>query len=233
LFSVSKTVGLDETLEAFPPSDSQCLEVVYFGTVKKRACLPSAPLFASLLYFARTESITPFRVPKHITFKTRDEAILAGYDGLCVEDYEHYYHHCRTTFPDFSAPGIGVQSPVLFSQPDSIICGPARYKLGTLSGLWQGSQMVSYFSSSRPSFNLQNVWQIPYISDYEKWMSSMNDVFNFDCECRTPVFFRIEEHYCCDQREVIPIDDAANGMKNAWLPAGLTVNSTEVGPDNF
>lgn len=43
-----------------------------------------------------------------------------------------------------------------------------------------------------------------------------------------PLYFVFEEHYCYDPERVVPQDDAANGMKNAWLPEDLQITETQV-----
>ena len=43
-----------------------------------------------------------------------------------------------------------------------------------------------------------------------------------------PLYFIFEEHYCYDPKKVVPQDDAANGMKNAWLPEDLQITETQV-----
>jgi hypothetical protein len=43
-----------------------------------------------------------------------------------------------------------------------------------------------------------------------------------------PLYFIFEEHYCYDPKKVVPQDDAANGMKNAWLPEDLHITEIEV-----
>ena len=48
-------------------------------------------------------------------------------------------------------------------------------------------------------------------------------------QTRKPLFFIFEEHYCYDVKAVVPQDDLANGMKNAWLPEDLQLAETQVG----
>ena len=45
---------------------------------------------------------------------------------------------------------------------------------------------------------------------------------------RMPLYFIFEEHYCYDPEKVVPQDDTANGMKNAWLPEDLQITETQV-----
>ena len=47
-------------------------------------------------------------------------------------------------------------------------------------------------------------------------------------QSRMPLYFIFEEHYCYDPKKVVPQDDAANGMKNAWLPEDLQITETQV-----
>lgn len=126
----------------YPPSVLPAQEIQYFGGVRRKAQPPFAALFASLLYFARMELRTPFVVPSHIQCQTRDEANQRGITGPCADDIRHFYTHCRTRFADFPGIDIGIQS-TLGESPDTILCQPSFYKLGTLSGQWQGSELVS------------------------------------------------------------------------------------------
>lgn len=43
-----------------------------------------------------------------------------------------------------------------------------------------------------------------------------------------PLYFIFEEHYCYDPERVVPQDDPANGMRNAWLPEDLQITEVEV-----
>jgi hypothetical protein len=43
-----------------------------------------------------------------------------------------------------------------------------------------------------------------------------------------PLYFIFEEHYCYDPKNVVPQDETANGMKNAWLPEDLQITETQV-----
>ncbi|KAJ3516228.1 hypothetical protein NLJ89_g1251 [Agrocybe chaxingu] len=186
----------------FPLSVLAPCEVAYFGDITLKARLPPAALFASLLYFTRMESITPFSVPPHISCATRAEAQACGYNGVCLEDYEHFYRNCRTKFADFPALDVGVQSAAM-AKEEGPIFQPVPYQLGVLSGRWQGSQLM------------------PFVQEYKSWTESPSLPKKFDAECRSPLYLTIEEHYCDDIRAAVPHDDPTNGMKNAWLPHNL------------
>lgn len=116
-------------------------EVEYFGTVKKKAWIPSGALFASLLYFTRKEQIT-IMIPPHLKCKTRSEANLLGREGPCVEDIQHFFNHCRTHFANFPAIDIGIPTSDLAASSEGSVLCQTSYKLGTLNGPWQGSNIV-------------------------------------------------------------------------------------------
>lgn len=119
-------------------------EIDYIGSVRRKARIPSPVLFASLLFLARQERLTPTtKIPAHITFETREDASQAGYTGLTKADIRHFYDHCRTRFADFPGIDIGIQ---MATSPDVTLCQPSSYKLGTVSGQWQGSSTVCPFA---------------------------------------------------------------------------------------
>jgi len=51
---------------------------------------------------------------------------------------------------------------------------------------------------------------------------------DFEEESRSPLYLTLEEHYCYDLKDVVPIDDVKNGVKNAWLPEGLHASGSKV-----
>ena len=113
-------------------------EIIYFGKVKRQACIPLGALFASLLYFARQEQ-SAIRIPPHLASRTRSEASRLGQDGPCVEDIQHFNNHCRTQIANFPA----IDAETLTSNPsEGLILGQTSFKLGTLDGPWQGSYIV-------------------------------------------------------------------------------------------
>lgn len=113
-------------------------EIIYFGTVKRQAWIPSGALFASLLYFARREQTT-IKIPPHLATRTRSEASRLGQEGPCIEDIQHFSNHCRTHLANF--PAIDVDT--LTSKPsEDLILGQSSFKPGTLDGPWQGSYIV-------------------------------------------------------------------------------------------
>ena len=123
-------------------------EIIYFGTVKRRAWIPSGALFASLLYFARREQCI-IKIPPHLATRTRSEASRLGRDGPCIEDIEHFSKNCRTHLANFPAIDVGTLS----SNPsEGSILGQTSYKLGTLDGPWQGSYIVWFLFSSMLEF---------------------------------------------------------------------------------
>jgi hypothetical protein len=126
-----------------PPSLSMPREIDYFGTVKRKAWIPSGALFASLLYFTRREQST-IKIPPHLASRTRSEASRLGREGPCVEDIQHFCKNCRTHLPKFPAIDVGI----LTSNPsEGLVLGQTSFNLGTLNGPWQGSYIVWLFFS--------------------------------------------------------------------------------------
>jgi hypothetical protein len=117
-------------------------EINYIGSVRRKAHVPSPVLFASLLFLARQDRLTPRAIPSHVTYETREEATQAGYTGLTKADVQHFYDHCSTHFADFPGINVGIQSSAMATSPNVILCQPSSYKLGALSGPWQGSSTV-------------------------------------------------------------------------------------------
>ena len=113
-------------------------EIIYFGKVKRQAWIPSGPLFASLLYFARREQ-SSIKIPPHLASRTRSEASRIGGEGPCVEDIQHFDVHCRTHLANFPMIDVGT----LISNPsEGLILGQTSFKPGILNGPWQGSYIV-------------------------------------------------------------------------------------------
>jgi hypothetical protein len=120
------------------PSLSIPREIVYFGTVKRKAWIPSGALFASLLYFTRREQVT-IKIPPHLASRTRSEASRLGLEGPCIEDIQHFSKNCRTHLSNFPTIDVGT----LTSNPsEGLVLGQTSFKLGTLNGPWQGSYIV-------------------------------------------------------------------------------------------
>jgi hypothetical protein len=123
-------------------------EINYIGSVKRKARIPSPVLFASLLFLARQDRLTPTtNIPAHVVYETREDASQAGYTGLTKADIRYFYDHCRTRFADFPGIDIGIQSSSIATSPDVTLCQPSSYKLGTVSGQWHGSSTVCDFAS--------------------------------------------------------------------------------------
>lgn len=93
-----------------------------------------------MLYFTRKEQIN-IRIPPHLACRTRSEANLLGREGPCVEDIQYFSKNCRTHFAKF--PAIDVESH-LDAPSEGLILSETSYKLGTLSGSWQGSNIVGF-----------------------------------------------------------------------------------------
>lgn len=203
-------------------------EIEYFGTVKRKAWIPSGALFASLLYFTRKEQIT-IKIPPHLTCKTRSEANLLGREGPCVDDIQHFFNNCRTHFANFPPIDVGI-SPLNLAAASSegSILGQTSYKLGTLNGPWQGSNIV-WSSFYMLKLILIRKFQLPSLEEYTEWRSNSTLPAASSIHARKPLYFIFEEHYCYDPKAVVPQDDPRNGMKNAWLPEDLKLSETQVG----
>jgi len=134
--SLPAWLSLTHRLSPLPP-----VGINYFGNIRKKARIPSATIFASLLYVTRLESRV-HKVPPHITCKTRAEANACGRGGPCLEDIQRFLQRCRTHFADFPSIDTGIRSAAL---TDATLCQPTAYKLGTFAGQWQGSYVVRSF----------------------------------------------------------------------------------------
>ena len=111
-------------------------EIIYFGTVKRQAWIPSGALFASLLYFTRREQ-SVIQIPPHLANRTRSEASRLGQQGPCVEDIEYFNKNCRTHLAKFPSTDVWISNP-----SEDLILGQTSFKPGTLTGPWQGSYVV-------------------------------------------------------------------------------------------
>lgn len=192
----------------YPPIHPPPVVVVYFGNNDRKARIPCASLYATLLYFIRAET-RGFDVASPRECQRRSQ--LSGpTTGIYIDDIEDFYDHCRTTFADFSALDNGVQPNALNLSPHDVLCQPS-YQLGTLSGLWQGSTMV------------------PFYNYYNDWKSQLKAPSIFRATGRRPLYLTLKEHYTSNIKNVVPQDDAANGMQNAWLPENCRVTETPTG----
>ncbi|KAG6810524.1 hypothetical protein H0H92_011470 [Tricholoma furcatifolium] len=137
----------------------------------------------------------------------RDDSEVCSRTGPTIEDIRYFAEHCNTQFADFPGIDVGVIrgrfdiSPTLFLSP-TLLQTPS-YKLGTLTGKWQGSSIV------------------PFLDHYENWLTTLNSPPEFSTAGRNPLYMSLQEHYVCDPDAVIPIPDVVEGSKNAWLPAGF------------
>jgi len=126
----------------YPPPPLLPQDITYFGHVQHKARVPCASVYASLSYFSRHETMRPM-IPPHLIKaerQTRVKADSLGQSGPTLDDVEHFIHECRTHFIDFSVISPRVQhlrSPLILGQPSS-------YRLGTLTGRWQGSYIVCH-----------------------------------------------------------------------------------------
>ena len=75
-------------------------------------------------------------------YRTRAEADALGILGPTLDDIKHFIHQCGTHFVEF--PMANPEIRPLGSSPAPIIGHPASYRLGTLTGRWQGSYIVRH-----------------------------------------------------------------------------------------
>lgn len=127
----------------YPPQVELARMVRYFGTVQQSIRIPSAARFAVLLYFIRMEAITQIIPPHLLKWKTRLQANLAGHIGPTMEDVQHFTDHCRTKPPEYFSPNFSTQPSGLDTPSSNFLSEGSHYKLGSLTGLWQGSLIVS------------------------------------------------------------------------------------------
>lgn len=192
----------------YPPIYPPPVVVVYFGNNNRKARIPCASLYATLLYFIRAET-HGFDVASPRECLRRSQ--VSGHTtGVYIDDIEDFHNHCHTTFADFPAIDNGVQPNSLNLSLHDVLCQPS-YQLGTLSGLWQGSTIV------------------PFYTYYNDWKSQLKAPSNFRATGRRPLYLTLKEHYTSDINNVVPQDDAANGMQNAWLPKNCRATETPTG----
>ena len=131
----------------YPPPPLLPQEITYFGNIQREMRVPCASAYASLLYFSRHETMPPMIPPHLITAKrqTRVEADALGLSGPTLDDMEHFIHKCQTRFVDYSMTGLGARHPI--SSASLVNSQQSSYKLGTLTGRWQGSYIVCDIST--------------------------------------------------------------------------------------
>jgi hypothetical protein len=127
----------------YPPPPPLPQNITYFGHVQRTARVPCASVFASLSYFSRHETMLPMVPPHLIKSKrqTRAEADALGQLGPTLDDMAHFIHQCKTSFVDFSMICSRLQH--IKSTPFLNVDQPS-YRLGTLTGRWQGSYIVRH-----------------------------------------------------------------------------------------
>jgi hypothetical protein len=94
----------------YPPNHPPPV-VVVFGNNNRKARIPCASLYATLLYFIHTE-IQGFDVASPRECQ-RCSQLSGSATGTYIDDIEDFYNHCRTTFADFPAIDNGVQPNAL------------------------------------------------------------------------------------------------------------------------
>uniref|UniRef100_A0A8H8CF89 F-box domain-containing protein n=1 Tax=Psilocybe cubensis TaxID=181762 RepID=A0A8H8CF89_PSICU len=194
-------------ISAYPPQ-----QIDYFGAVKRKARPPLAAIFATLLYFVRVDAEFVTEIPAHVTCETRAEAIQQGLEGPCAEDFRHFFNHCRTRFADFPGIDVGIQSSSIATNPDTILCQPSFYRLGSLTGQWQGMFIMHGIYSDVSAIHTPAVFDHPSV-----------------LETRRPFYLTIEEHYCCDTRYTVPVNRKQNAIQEAWLPEDIQARQTPGG----
>ncbi|KAK2460389.1 hypothetical protein APHAL10511_007554 [Amanita phalloides] len=184
----------------YPPDPLPKTQITYFGTVTSRAHIPLAPLFASMLYFTRLETVAPV-IPPHLrnaSCQTRAEAKNLGHKGPTLEDVIEFVNLRHTRFIHIEYCGIGHHQRTLRIDLDEY--GP--HALGGITGRWQGSYIL------------------PFIDNYQSWLKTSTVPSDFKTTGRMPFFLTLEEHYTCEHENIIPHDGEENGTLHAWLPPG-------------
>ncbi|TFK36577.1 hypothetical protein BDQ12DRAFT_686654 [Crucibulum laeve] len=213
LFDISNLDGPFEPTNStihgrYPALAPQPRDVAYFGNLARKARVPSATIFACLLYFKRREARTP-EIPITLKWQTRAQAEAAGHteSGPTREDFQHFVDHCETRFGESQAVDFGVRSRSL----DSVLGQPAPYKLGTLTGCWQGS------------------WIMVETEGYKRSMTELTPPKEFATRGRIPLYFTLQEHFAYDADTIVPRDIEQNGLMNAWLPPNCQVETSQFG----
>ncbi|KAG5653548.1 hypothetical protein H0H81_012357 [Sphagnurus paluster] len=171
--------------------------------------VPSVSLFATLSFFARQETLNP-AFPQHIEARGAE---IAPRDGPTPADIKHFIEHCHTNFAHFPAFDFGIPRDhvdISSRRPMRPLTEPRSYKLGTLTGNWQGSYIY------------------PYLEDYTAWLDTLAAPPEFPTTGRFPLYMSLQEHFTCDPGAVIPRVDKTVGTSSAWLPAGFHSVQREV-----
>ncbi|KAF8626687.1 hypothetical protein AX15_004771 [Amanita polypyramis BW_CC] len=197
----------------YPPQPLPKSDIIYFGNVPSKARVPLAPLFASMLYFARFERNAP-AIPPHLEsapLRAGSEASNLRYEGPTLEDIIEFVQHCHTRFVRIGGYGPLQQLRALCIDMDK----SSPHTLGSIMGRWQGSYIL------------------PFIDDYQSWLKSSTLPSSFKTTGRVPFFLTLGEHYTCEGEMVIPHDDEINGTLHAWLPQGCRWEKKEDGIEVF
>ncbi|KAG6910382.1 hypothetical protein DXG01_011097 [Tephrocybe rancida] len=197
----------------YPPPPLLPRPVVYFGSIPRTMRVPLISLFATLSFFARRE-INPPAIPPHLDPKNGN-GISSTRTGPTLDDIKHFHEHCQTHFADFPGIDVGVirgrvDAPLTLSTSPTLV-EPSPYKLGVLTGNWQGSFIV------------------PYVTIYESWLTTLAVPPEFVTPGRSPLYVSLQEHYVCESSAMIPPGDATEGIKNTWLPVGFKWTQRQVG----
>jgi hypothetical protein len=76
--------------------------------------------------------------------------------------------------------------------------------------------MVSLFTMK---VGLPEHHQVPFYSYYDDWRSQLKVPSDFRATGRRPLYLTLKKHYTSDIRNVVPQDDAANGMQIECMAA--------------
>ncbi|KAG6833397.1 hypothetical protein H0H87_007382 [Tephrocybe sp. NHM501043] len=190
----------------YPPPPLFPHAVVYFGPVSRTMRVPSISLFATLSFFARKE-VNPPALPPHLFPENRLNT-PGPHAGPTLDDFKYFNEHCQTPFADFPGIDVGVirghvdaARPTIPASPT--LPEPSPYKLGNLTGRWQGSFIL------------------PFVNLYENWLTTLAAPPDFVVPGRHPLYMSLQEHYVCEIDSKVPSGHASEGTKNAWLPAGF------------
>ncbi|KAF5375347.1 hypothetical protein D9615_007938 [Tricholomella constricta] len=216
----------------YPPPPLLPRDVTYFGDIPRTMRVPSISLFSALSFFARQETICP-QIPPHLQEQHR-KSVQSPNLGPTFDDIKHFADHCRTNFahfPGFDASvlrgSVGASSRPTFGPT---LAESMPYKLGTLTGNWQGSYIASHCLEFTALLSDASLLQHPFLEDYKSWLGTLTAPPVFPTTGRFPLYMSLQEHFTRDPDAMIP---RAEGTTNAWLPAGFNWVQRENGIEVF
>ncbi|KAJ7042949.1 hypothetical protein C8F04DRAFT_1029881 [Mycena alexandri] len=204
---------------AFDPLDHADEALMRYNLQISSPHLPPPASAAIILIFALKEAMV-LQIPYHIP-ATRAIAVAQNRIGPTTEDYTAFQHAITPLFLDVRAPAARRSSATtLNSMPDpwiSELLVPGHptarvgsaHSVGSLSGVWEGSMMIS-------SVSLRN--------DPETFTPS-------DFLCRTPMQCELSEYFCFPPCTPLTLD-GHTPLGEGLIPRDLPSNF-ELSPETF